>query len=145
MLVVELKRVDDVGFCLEEENLRPLCELVDDFADELETTQRHWAELAQDVNCDKLEGLRDVVFRVFRARLLRAFPEGADVARLQFARKLDTDARHTLKNVQVPAVDVSNTTVPEIGRLRTKVHSGGTVTVGEGEFEIVKLVRDRRR
>ena len=76
MLVVELKRVDDVGFCLEEENLRLLCELVDGFADELETTQHHWAELSQDINCDKLEGLRDVVSRVFRVRLLRAFPEG---------------------------------------------------------------------
>ena len=74
--VVELKRVDDVGFFLEEENLRPLCELVDDFADELETTQRHRAELALDINCDKLEGLRDVVFRVFRVRLLRAFSRG---------------------------------------------------------------------
>ena len=130
MLIVELKRVDDVGFCLEEENLRPLCELVDDFADELETTQRHWAELAQDISCDKLDGLRGVVFRVFRVRLLRAFPEGADVARLQFARKLDTVPRHTPKNVQVPSVDVSNATVPEISRLRTKGHSGGAVTVG---------------
>ena len=144
-MVVELKRVDDVGFCLEEENLRPLCELVDGFADELETTQRHWAELAQDINCDKLEGLRNVVFRVFRVRLLRAFPEGADVARLQFARKLDTVAQHTLKNVQVPAVDVSNATVPEISRLRTKGHSGGAVTVGKGKFERLKLLRDRRR
>ena len=119
--------------------------MVDDFADELDTTQRHWAELAQDINCDKLEGLRDVVFRVFRVRLLRTFPEGADIARLQFARKLDTVARHTPKNVQVPAVDVSNATVPEISRLRTKGHSGGAVTVGKGEFERVKLLRDRRR
>ena len=99
---------------------------------ELETTQRHWAELSQDINCDKLEGLRDVVFRVFRVRLLRAFPEGADVARQQFARKLDTVARHTPKNVQVPAVNVFNATVPEISRLRTKGHSGGAVTVGKG-------------
>ena len=119
--------------------------MVDNFADEPETTQRHWAELAQDINCDKLEGLRDVVFLVFRVRLLRAFPEGADVARLQFARKLDTVARHTPKNVQVPVVDVSNVTVPEISRLRAKGHSGGAVTVGKGEFERLELVRDRRR
>ena len=145
MLVVELNRVDDVGYCLEEENLRPLSELVDDFADELETTQRHWTELAQDINCDKLEGLRDVVFRVFRVRLLRVLAEGADVARRQFARKIDTVARHTPKNVQVRAVDVSNATVPEIGRLCTKGHSGGADTVGKGEFKIVKLLRDRRR
>ena len=145
MLVVELKRVDDVGFCLEEENRRPHFELVDDYADKLETIQLHWAELAQDINWDKLEGLRDVVFRVFRVRLLRAFSEGEDVARLQFARKLDTVAQHTLKNVQVPAVDVSNATVPEISRLRTRGHSGGAVTVGKGEFERVKLLRDRRR
>ena len=114
------------------------------FADELEPTQRHRAELARDI-CDKLEGLRDVVFRVFRVRLLRAFPEGADVARLQFARKLDTVARHTPKTVQVPAVDVSNGTVPEISGLPTKGQSGGAVTVGKGEFERVKLLRDRRR
>ena len=119
--------------------------MVDDFADEFETTQRHWAELALDIYCDKPEGLRDVVFRVFRVMLLRAFPKGADVAQLQFARKLDTVARHTPKNVQVPAVDVSNATVPEISRLRTKGHSGGAVTVGKGEFERVKLLRDRRR
>ena len=84
-------------------------------------------------------------FRVFRVRLLRAFPEGADVARLQFARNLDTVARHTPKNVQVSAVDVSNATVPEISRLRTKGHSGGAVTVGKGELERIKLLRDRRR
>ena len=100
---------------------------------------------SQDINCDKLDGLRDVVFRVFRVRLQRAFPEGADVARLQFARKLDTVARHTPKNVQAPAVNVSNATVPKISRLRTKGHSGGAVTVGKGELERIKLLRDRRR
>ena len=119
--------------------------MVDDFAEELETTQRHWAELALDIYCDKPEGLRDVVFRVFRVRLLRAFSEGEDVARLQFARKLDTVAWHTPKNVQVPAADVSNATVAEISRLRTMGHSGGAVTVGNGEFERVKLLRDLRR
>ena len=84
-------------------------------------------------------------FFAFRVRLLRAFPEGADVARLQFARKLDTFARHTSKNFQVPAVDASNATVPEISRLRRKGQSGGAVTVGKVEFERVKLPRDRRR
>ena len=38
-----------------------------------------------------------------------------------------------------------NATVPEISRLRTKDYSGGAVTVGKGEFERVKLFRDRRR
>ena len=78
---------------------------------------------------------------MFRVRLLRAFPEVADVAPLQFARKLDTVARHTPKKVQVPFGNVSNATVPEISRLRTKGHS----TVGMGELERVKLLRDRRR
>ena len=68
-------------FGLEQVDFLPLAVLVGEHADVIIASKRYWVNGPHEIGEDQLVRGVDVVFRSFRVSSLRAFPDGADIAR----------------------------------------------------------------